>query len=31
MMQWSLDGGTVEAHIPLAVLSPILRPEYKGA
>jgi hypothetical protein len=31
MMQWSLDGGTVEAHIPLAALSPILRPEYKGA
>lgn len=30
VMQWSMDGGTVQAHIPLAVLSPILRPEYGG-
>ncbi|MDT5082062.1 MAG: hypothetical protein QOJ80_6699 [Mycobacterium sp.] len=30
-MQWSMDGGTVQAHIPLAALSPILRPEYHGA
>jgi Protein of unknown function (DUF3298)/Mannan-binding protein len=30
-MQWSMDGGTVQAHIPLAVLSSILRPEYGGA
>ena len=25
VMQWSMDGGTVQAHIPLAALSPILR------
>jgi hypothetical protein len=31
LMQWSMDGGTVQAHIPLAALSPILRPEYGGA
>ena len=30
VMQWSMDGGTVQAHIPLAALSPILRPEYGG-
>lgn len=30
MMQWSMDGGTVQAHIPLSALSPILRPEYGG-
>ncbi|MHA3021667.1 DUF3298 domain-containing protein [Mycobacterium sp. BMJ-28] len=30
VMQWSLDGGTVQAHIPLAVLSPVLRPEFGG-
>lgn len=28
LQQWSMDGGIVEPHIPLAVLSPILRPEY---
>ncbi|MCB0948170.1 MAG: mannan-binding family protein [Mycobacterium sp.] len=28
--QWSMNGGVVQAHIPLAVLSPILRPEYGG-
>jgi hypothetical protein len=30
VMQWSMDGGTVRARIPLAVLSPILRQEYGG-
>ncbi|MCZ8382702.1 mannan-binding lectin [Mycobacterium sp. CPCC 205372] len=29
--QWAMDGGTVQAHIPLAALAPILRPEYGGA
>ena len=31
LMQWSMDGGTAQTHIPLAALSPILRPEYRGA
>lgn len=31
VMQWSMDGGTVQAHIPLTALSPILRPEYGGS
>ena len=26
--RYRYDGGTVQAHIPLAALSPILRPEY---
>lgn len=30
-LKWSMDGGTVQAHIPLPALSPILRPEYGGA
>jgi len=30
LMQWSMDGGTVQAHIPLAVLAPVLRAEYGG-
>ncbi|OBB17718.1 mannan-binding protein [Mycobacteriaceae bacterium 1482268.1] len=30
VMQWQMDGGTVEAHIPLVTLSPILRPEFVG-
>lgn len=30
-MQWSMDGGTVQAHIPLPALAPILRPEFGGA
>lgn len=30
VMQWSMDGGTVQAHIPLAALHPVLRPEYGG-
>ncbi|MBX7447314.1 mannan-binding family protein [Mycolicibacterium sp. 3033] len=30
VMQWSMDGGTVQAHIPLAALAPILRPEFGG-
>ncbi|MGV0872140.1 mannan-binding family protein [Mycolicibacterium sp. XJ879] len=30
LMQWSMDGGTVQAHIPLAALAPILRPEFGG-
>jgi len=29
--RWWMDGGTVQAHIPLAALSSILRPEYGGA
>lgn len=31
IMQWSMDGGTVQAHIPLAALAPVLRPEFGGA
>jgi len=31
VMQWSMDGGTVQAHIPLGVLAPILRPEFGGS
>jgi Protein of unknown function (DUF3298)/Mannan-binding protein len=31
VMQWSMDGGTVQAHIPLSALSSILRPEYGGS
>ena len=30
-MQWYMDGGVVQAHIPLSALSSILRPEYGGA
>lgn len=30
IMQWSMDGGTVQAHIPLSVLGPVLRPEFGG-
>jgi hypothetical protein len=26
--QWSMDGGTTEAHIPLSALGPILRQQY---
>lgn len=29
--QWSMDGGTVEPHIPLAALSSVPRPEFGGA
>ena len=29
-MQWSMDGGTVQARIPLSALAPVLRPEYGG-
>jgi hypothetical protein len=25
IMQWSMDGGTVEAHIPLTALSSVMR------
>ncbi|CAM4367320.1 Mannan-binding protein [Mycobacterium basiliense] len=28
VMQWYLDGGTVQAHIPLSALSSVLRPEF---
>ncbi|GAB3216957.1 mannan-binding protein [Mycolicibacterium hippocampi] len=31
VMQWSMDGGTVQAHIPLAALAPVLRPEFGGS
>jgi Mannan-binding protein/Protein of unknown function (DUF3298) len=30
-LQWSMDGGTVQAHIPLSALASILRPGYGGA
>ena len=30
-MQWYMDGGNVQPHIPLAALSSILRPEYGGS
>jgi hypothetical protein len=29
--QWSMDGGTVEPHIPLSALRAIMRPEFGGA
>jgi len=28
--QWSMDGGTVEAHIPLSALSSVLRPQFNA-
>lgn len=28
VMQWSMDGGTVEAHIPLSALRPVLKAQY---
>ncbi|BBY55678.1 DUF3298 domain-containing protein [Mycobacterium koreense] len=31
LQQWSMDGGNVQAHIPLSALAAILRPEYGGA
>ena len=30
LQQWSMDGGTVEPHIPLSALSAILRPQFNG-
>lgn len=30
IMQWSMDGGTVQAHIPLTALSSVLRPQFGG-
>jgi Protein of unknown function (DUF3298)/Mannan-binding protein len=30
LMQWSMDGGTVQPRIPLSALSSVLRPEYGG-
>lgn len=30
-MQWSMDGGTVQAHIPLSALAPVLQPQFGGA
>lgn len=30
-MQWFMDGGNVQAHIPLTALAEILRPEHGGA
>jgi hypothetical protein len=30
VMQWSMDGGTVTARIPLSALASVLRPEYGG-
>ena len=30
VMQWSMDGGTVKARIPLVALAPVLRPEFGG-
>jgi Protein of unknown function (DUF3298)/Mannan-binding protein len=29
-LKWWMDGGAVQVHIPLAALSPIMRPEYGG-
>lgn len=31
VMKWAMDGGTVQARIPLSALSPILRPEFGGS
>ncbi|MGE2688971.1 RsiV family protein [Mycolicibacterium pulveris] len=31
LMQWWMDGGTVQARIPLTALAPVLRPEFGGA
>jgi hypothetical protein len=31
LQQWSMDGGTVEPHIPLGALSSILRSQFGGA
>ncbi|WP_199253987.1 mannan-binding protein [Mycolicibacterium mengxianglii] len=28
IMQWSMDGGTVQAHVPLTALAAVLRPEF---
>ena len=28
VMQWYMDGGTVQAHIPLSALAPVLRPGF---
>jgi Mannan-binding protein/Protein of unknown function (DUF3298) len=28
VMQWSMDGGAVQAHIPLSALAPVLRPGF---
>jgi hypothetical protein len=30
LMQWSMDGGTVTVHVPLAALAPVLRPGLGG-
>jgi hypothetical protein len=30
VMKWAMDGGTVKAHVPLAALSSVLRPEFTG-
>jgi hypothetical protein len=30
VMQWSIDGGTVQVHIPLTAFGSILRPEFRG-
>ena len=30
VMQWFMDGGTVQAHIPLSALAPVLRPGFGG-
>ncbi|HEX5145182.1 MAG TPA: mannan-binding family protein, partial [Mycobacterium sp.] len=29
-MQWFMNGGIVQAHIPLSALAPVLRPEFGG-
>ncbi|MCV7191833.1 mannan-binding protein [Mycolicibacterium brumae] len=28
--QWSMDGGTVQVHVPLGAIASVLRPEYGG-
>jgi hypothetical protein len=30
MRQWSMDGGTVQARIPLSALAPVLQPQFAG-
>jgi len=31
IMQWSMDGGTVQVHVPLGALAGVLKPEYGGS
>ena len=29
-MQWSMDGGNVQVHVPLSALAGVLKPQYGG-